>query len=55
MAIDGNPVSLSVFVAVLRRCMYRVSAYAKATEALKVLRRNKYDFDIVVADPMNPM
>ncbi|XP_030549199.2 two-component response regulator ARR12-like [Rhodamnia argentea] len=49
MAIDGNLVSLSVLIAMLRKCMYGVSTYAKATEALQVLRRYKYDFDIVVA------
>ena len=48
MAIDGNPVSLSILVTVLRKCRYKVVAQAKATEALEILRRSSDPFDIVL-------
>ncbi|XP_030529138.2 two-component response regulator ARR10-like [Rhodamnia argentea] len=48
MAIDKNSVSLSVLVVMLKRCLYKVSGYGKATETLEMLWQNKYEFDIVV-------
>ena len=48
MAIDGNPVSLSILVTVLRKCWYKVLAQAKTTEALEILRRSSDQFDIIL-------
>ncbi|KAI3436897.1 uncharacterized protein J3R85_005934 [Psidium guajava] len=48
MAIDGNPVSLSFLVTVLRKYRYKVLAQAKATEALEILRRSSNQFDIIL-------
>ncbi|KAI8014353.1 Two-component response regulator ARR10 [Camellia lanceoleosa] len=50
LVVDDNVVCLKVVAAVLNKCRYKVTATTKATEALKILRKNKKSYDIVITD-----
>ncbi|CAL5387800.1 unnamed protein product [Camellia sinensis] len=50
LVVDDNVVCLKVVAALLNKCRYKVTATTKATEALKMLRKNKESYDIVITD-----
>ncbi|KAL3566735.1 hypothetical protein D5086_032150 [Populus alba] len=50
LAIDANVVCLKYLVAILQKCQYRVTSTTLAAEALKILRENKNDYDVVITD-----
>ncbi|GLT76121.1 hypothetical protein SLA2020_478020 [Shorea laevis] len=54
LAVDDNPVCLMVLKAMLRRCQYQVTATNQAITALKLLRENKNQFDLVISDVQMP-
>ncbi|THF99465.1 hypothetical protein TEA_016337 [Camellia sinensis var. sinensis] len=50
LVVDDNVVCLKLVAALLNKCRYKVTATTKATEALKMLRKNKEKYDIVITD-----
>ncbi|KAI7991213.1 Two-component response regulator ARR10 [Camellia lanceoleosa] len=50
LVVDDNVVCLKIVAALLNKCRYKVMATTKATEALKILRKNKESYDIVITD-----
>ncbi|KAF5943950.1 hypothetical protein HYC85_018027 [Camellia sinensis] len=50
LVVDDNVVCLKVVAALLNKCRYKVTVTTKATEALKMLRKNKESYDIVITD-----
>ncbi|THG20241.1 hypothetical protein TEA_007971 [Camellia sinensis var. sinensis] len=50
LVVDDNVVCLKLVAALLNKCRYKVTATTKATEALKMLRKNKESYDIVITD-----
>ncbi|KAL7212719.1 hypothetical protein ACSBR2_015406 [Camellia fascicularis] len=50
LVVDDNVVCLKIVAALLNKCRYKVTATTKATEALKMLRKNKESYDIVITD-----
>ncbi|KAI7992290.1 Two-component response regulator ARR10, partial [Camellia lanceoleosa] len=50
LVVDDNVVCLKIVAALLNKCRYKVTTTTKATEALKILRKNKQSYDIVITD-----
>ncbi|CAL5409070.1 unnamed protein product [Camellia sinensis] len=50
LVVDDNVVCLKLVAALLNKCRYKVTVTTKATEALKMLRKNKESYDIVITD-----
>ncbi|CAL5387858.1 unnamed protein product [Camellia sinensis] len=50
LVVDDNAVCLKLVAALLNKCRYKVTATTKATKALKMLRKNKKSYDIVITD-----
>ncbi|XP_059635811.1 uncharacterized protein LOC132277994 [Cornus florida] len=50
LAVDDSIVCLKLIATLLHKCRYQVTTTTKATEALKMLRMNKENYDIVITD-----
>jgi len=54
LAVDDDPTCLKVLENLLRRCQYHVTTTGQAATALKMLRENKDQFDLVISDVHMP-
>ncbi|KAG2691400.1 hypothetical protein I3843_08G007400 [Carya illinoinensis] len=54
LAVDDDPTCLFVLETLLRRCQYHVTTTNQAITALKLLRENKNNFDLVISDVHMP-
>ncbi|XP_022143121.1 two-component response regulator ORR24-like isoform X2 [Momordica charantia] len=54
LAVDDDPICLKVLENLLRKCQYRVTSTNQAAEALKMLRKNRNKFDLVISDVNMP-
>lgn len=54
LAVDDDPACLKLLDALLRKCQYHVTTTSQAILALKMLRENKNDFDLVISDVQMP-
>ncbi|GLU01258.1 hypothetical protein SLE2022_185710 [Rubroshorea leprosula] len=54
LAVDDDPTCLTVLQGLLRRCQYQVTTTSQAIIALKLLRENKNQFDLVISDVHMP-
>ncbi|XP_028094842.1 two-component response regulator ARR18-like [Camellia sinensis] len=50
LVVDDDVVCLKCVTALLNKCRYKVTTTTKATEALKMLRKKKEKYDIVITD-----
>ncbi|KAF8400336.1 hypothetical protein HHK36_013633 [Tetracentron sinense] len=50
LAVDDDMLCLTLLAGLLRKCRYKVTVTTEATKALKMLRENKDNFDIVITD-----
>ncbi|CAI8587311.1 unnamed protein product [Vicia faba] len=50
LAVDDNPTCLMVLDKLLRQCKYHVTTSTNAIDALRMLRRNRNNFDLVISD-----
>ncbi|CAJ2645192.1 unnamed protein product [Trifolium pratense] len=50
LAVDDNPTCLKVLDKLLRQCEYHVTTTTNAIEALRMLRENRNNFDLVISD-----
>ncbi|XP_019432558.1 PREDICTED: two-component response regulator ARR12-like [Lupinus angustifolius] len=49
LAVDDDPICLRVLKTLLRECNYQVTTTNKAIEALRMLRENRNNFDLVIS------
>ncbi|CBI18671.3 unnamed protein product, partial [Vitis vinifera] len=54
LAVDDDPTCLMLLDGLLRRCQYQVTTTNQAITALKMLRENKNNFDLVISDVSMP-
>ncbi|XP_043717940.1 two-component response regulator ARR10-like [Telopea speciosissima] len=54
LAVDDNIVCLTMLQAILHRCRYKVKVASDGAKALKLLREEKNNFDIVITDVHMP-
>lgn len=54
LAVDDDPTCLKVLENLLRRCDYHVTTTGQAATALRMLRENKDQFDLVISDVHMP-
>ncbi|KNA08643.1 hypothetical protein SOVF_160770 isoform A [Spinacia oleracea] len=54
LAVDDNPICLTLLDSLLRKCKYHVTTTNQAITALKMLRENKNKFDLVISDVHMP-
>ncbi|OMO61592.1 hypothetical protein CCACVL1_23393 [Corchorus capsularis] len=54
LAVDDDPTCLLLLETLLRRCQYHVTTTNQAITALKMLRENKNQFDLVISDVHMP-
>ncbi|WJZ85308.1 hypothetical protein VitviT2T_004853 [Vitis vinifera] len=54
LAVDDDPTCLRLLDTLLRRCQYHVTTTSQAITALKMLRENKNQFDLVISDVHMP-
>ncbi|XP_022750306.1 two-component response regulator ARR12-like [Durio zibethinus] len=54
LAVDDDPTCLLLLETLLRRCQYNVTITSQAVTALKLLRENKNNFDLVISDVHMP-
>uniref|UniRef100_A0ACD5V521 Uncharacterized protein n=1 Tax=Avena sativa TaxID=4498 RepID=A0ACD5V521_AVESA len=54
LAVDDDPTCLKLLENLLRRCQYNVTTTGQAATALKLLRENKDNFDLVISDVHMP-
>ncbi|XP_023005953.1 two-component response regulator ARR12 isoform X2 [Cucurbita maxima] len=54
LAVDDDPICLKVLETLLRRCQYHVTTTKQSIEALKMLRENRNNFDLVISDVNMP-
>ncbi|GKU87349.1 hypothetical protein SLEP1_g1760 [Rubroshorea leprosula] len=54
LAVDDDPTCLTVLQGLLSRCQYQVTTTSQAIIALKLLRENKNQFDLVISDVHMP-
>ncbi|XP_010665924.2 two-component response regulator ORR24 isoform X2 [Beta vulgaris subsp. vulgaris] len=54
LAVDDNPICLRLLETLLRKCQYHVTTTSEAITALKMLRDNKNNFDLVISDVHMP-
>ncbi|KAJ6828900.1 two-component response regulator ORR22-like [Iris pallida] len=54
LAVDDNPICLKLLETLLLRCQYHVTTTNQAILALKMLRENKDQFDLVISDVHMP-
>ncbi|KAK3152314.1 hypothetical protein QOZ80_2BG0157240 [Eleusine coracana subsp. coracana] len=54
LAVDDDPTCLKLLEGLLRRCQYHVTTTGQAATALKLLRENKDQFDLVISDVHMP-
>ncbi|XP_030510199.1 two-component response regulator ORR24 [Cannabis sativa] len=54
LAVDDNPTCLRILESLLRKCQYQVTTTNQAIKALKMLRKNRNRFDLVISDVNMP-
>ncbi|KAG8058293.1 hypothetical protein GUJ93_ZPchr0002g24280 [Zizania palustris] len=54
LAVDDDPTCLKILENLLLRCQYHVTTTGQAATALKMLRENKDQFDLVISDVHMP-
>ncbi|KAH9622681.1 hypothetical protein KSS87_011397 [Heliosperma pusillum] len=54
LAVDDDPICLKLLETLLRKCQYHVTTTSQAITALKMLRENKNNFDLVISDVHMP-
>lgn len=54
LAVDDDPICLKVIENILRRCQYHVTTTKQSVEALRMLRENRNNFDLVISDVNMP-
>ncbi|KAJ8768211.1 hypothetical protein K2173_021151 [Erythroxylum novogranatense] len=54
LAVDDDPICLEVLEKMLRKCQYQVTTTNQAIKALKMLRENRNNYDIVISDVNMP-
>ncbi|XP_065850541.1 two-component response regulator ARR12-like isoform X2 [Euphorbia lathyris] len=54
LAVDDDPICLIVLENLLRKCHYHVTTTNQAVQALKMLRENKNNYDLVISDVNMP-
>lgn len=54
LAVDDDPICLKLLQTLLRKCQYHVTTTSQAIVALKMLRENKNNFDLVISDVHMP-
>ncbi|PSS17733.1 Two-component response regulator like [Actinidia chinensis var. chinensis] len=54
LAVDDDPICLKLLETLLRKCQYHVTTTSQAIMALKLLRENKNNFDLVISDVHMP-
>nr|QSD99621.1 MYB family transcription factor [Melilotus albus] len=54
LAVDDNPTCLKVLSKLLSECKYHVTTATNAFDALKMLRQNRKNFDLVISDVAMP-
>ncbi|XP_019417487.1 PREDICTED: two-component response regulator ARR12-like [Lupinus angustifolius] len=54
LAVDDEPICLRVLETLLRKCQYHVTTTNQAIEALRMLRENRNNFDLVISDVNMP-
>ncbi|CAL0304924.1 unnamed protein product [Lupinus luteus] len=54
LAVDDDPICLRVLETLLRKCQYHVTTTNQAIEALRMLRENRDNFDLVISDVNMP-
>ncbi|EAY84742.1 hypothetical protein OsI_06112 [Oryza sativa Indica Group] len=54
LAVDDDPTCLKILENLLLRCQYHVTTTGQAATALKLLRENKDQFDLVISDVHMP-
>ncbi|KAK7281479.1 hypothetical protein RIF29_09518 [Crotalaria pallida] len=54
LAVDDDPICLRLLETLLRKCQYHVTTTNQAIEALRMLRENRNNFDLVISDVNMP-
>ncbi|KAM7264928.1 hypothetical protein ACFE04_002611 [Oxalis oulophora] len=54
LAVDDDPTCLRVLEGLLRKCQYHVTTTNQAITALKMLRENRNNFDLIISDVNMP-
>ncbi|KAJ4830370.1 hypothetical protein Tsubulata_011978 [Turnera subulata] len=54
LAVDDDPICLKVLENLLRKCQYHVTTTNQSLEALKMLRENRNNYDLLISDVNMP-
>ncbi|WCJ29860.1 Two-component response regulator ORR24 [Euphorbia peplus] len=54
LAVDDDPTCLKILETLLRKCHYHVTTTDQSVQALKMLRENKNNYDLVISDVNMP-
>ncbi|GAV79977.1 Response_reg domain-containing protein/Myb_DNA-binding domain-containing protein [Cephalotus follicularis] len=54
LAVDDDPICLKLLDNLLRKCQYQVTTTNQAITALKMLRENRNNFDLIISDVNMP-